>query len=102
MTAAIRGSMPEPARLDRLAWYYRRFRAMDGKEVAHRLGEAVKRRVSRFNRSGWDAFDVGDGAARHGDRYAVHRHEVAVALGHVASFDGEFTHGRISVSRTRP
>jgi hypothetical protein len=34
---------------------------MDGAEVAHRLGEAVKRRVSRLERSGWAAFEKGDG-----------------------------------------
>ncbi len=50
-----------PNRLDRAAWYYHRLRAMNGAEVAHRLGEAVKRRVSRLERSGWGAFDRGDG-----------------------------------------
>lgn len=48
-------------RLERAAWYYRRLRAMDGAEVAHRLGEAVKRQVSRLERTGWTAFDRGDG-----------------------------------------
>ncbi len=57
----IRTGLAKPARLDRLAWYYHRLRAMDGAEVAHRFGETVKRRVSRLDRSGWDAFDRGDG-----------------------------------------
>jgi uncharacterized heparinase superfamily protein len=58
----IRSGLPKPARFDRLAWYYRRLRAMDGAEVAHRVGEAVKRRVSRLEDSGWAGFDRGDGA----------------------------------------
>ncbi|HZP07719.1 alginate lyase family protein [Methyloceanibacter sp.] len=58
MTAA---GVARPSRLDRATWYYRRLRAMDGAEVAHRLGEAVKRRVSRLERAGWAAFDRGDG-----------------------------------------
>ncbi|MGH6737155.1 MAG: heparinase II/III domain-containing protein [Methyloceanibacter sp.] len=63
MSAVVKQpSLHAPARLDQLAWYYHRFRAMDGPEVAHRLGEAVKRRLSRFVRSGWSAFDMGDGA----------------------------------------
>jgi len=62
MSAAVKQSgLDAQARLDQLAWYYHRLRAMDGTEVAHRVGEAMKRRVSRFSRSGWDAFDLGDG-----------------------------------------
>ena len=62
MSAAVKQSgLDAQARLDQLAWYYHRLRAMDGTEVAHRVGEATKRRVSRFSRSGWDAFDLGDG-----------------------------------------
>jgi uncharacterized heparinase superfamily protein len=61
MSAAVRESGLE-ARVDQLAWYYHRLRAMNGAEVAHRFGEAAKRRLSRFSRSGWDAFDIGDGA----------------------------------------
>ena len=62
MSAAVKQSGPDvQARVDQLAWYYHRLRAMDGTEVAHRVGEAMKRRVSRFSRSGWDAFDLGDG-----------------------------------------
>jgi heparinase II/III-like protein len=59
---SLRAGLAKPGRLDRLAWYYHRLRAMDGAEVAHRLGEVVKRRVSRLERSGWAAFDKGDGA----------------------------------------
>lgn len=58
----MRAGLVKPARLDRLAWYYHRLRAMDGAEVAHRLEEAVKRRLSRLEWSGWAAFDKGDGA----------------------------------------
>ena len=62
MSAAVKQSgLDASARMDQLAWYYHRFRAMGGTEVAHRVGEAVKRRLSRFSRSGWDAFDLGDG-----------------------------------------
>ncbi len=62
MSAAVKLSgLEAQARFDQLAWYYHRLRAMNGAEVAHRVGEAVKRRVSRFNRSGWAAFDMGDG-----------------------------------------
>ncbi len=57
----MRAGLAKPARLDRLAWYYHRLRAMDGAEMAHRLGEAVKRRISRLERSGWAAFDKGEG-----------------------------------------
>ena len=57
----MRAGLAAPERRDRLAWYYHRLRAMDGAEVAHRLGEAVKRRLSRLERSGWAAFDRGDG-----------------------------------------
>ncbi|MEZ5875705.1 MAG: alginate lyase family protein [Hyphomicrobiales bacterium] len=61
MTAAVKRSESDTAQFEQVAWYYRRFRAMGGREVVHRLGEAAKRRISRFKRSGWDAFDVGDG-----------------------------------------
>jgi len=61
MSAAVKDDIDMTARLDQLAWYYHRLRAMNGAEVAHRIGEAVKRRASRFNRSGWAAFDMGDG-----------------------------------------
>ncbi len=62
MSAAVKQSgLEAQARFDQLAWYYHRLRAMNGAEVAHRVGEAMKRRVSRFNRSGWAAFDMGDG-----------------------------------------
>jgi heparinase II/III-like protein len=63
MSAAVKqtGSETQP-RLDQFAWYYHRLRAMKGAEVAHRVSEAVKRRVSRFNRAGWATFDLGDGA----------------------------------------
>jgi hypothetical protein len=62
MSAAVKQSgLEAQARFDQLAWYYHRLRAMNGAEVAHRVGEAVKRRMSRFNRSGWAAFDMGDG-----------------------------------------
>ena len=54
-------SLGARSRLERLIWCYRRLRAMDGAEVAHRLGEAVKRRLSRLDRAGWEAFDRGDG-----------------------------------------
>ncbi len=59
--AHMTGADARPSRLDRAAWYYRRLRAMDGAEIAHRLGEAVKRRVSRLEGAGWAAFDRGDG-----------------------------------------
>ena len=58
----IRTGLTKLARLDRLAWYYHRLRAMDGAEVTHRFGEAVKRRLSRLDRSGCASFDKGDGA----------------------------------------
>lgn len=62
MSAAVKQSgLDAAARFDHLAWYYHRLRAMDAAEVAHRLGEAAKRRLSRFKRSGWDAFNMGDG-----------------------------------------
>lgn len=60
MSAAVKQSSLE-ARFDQLAWYYHRLRAMDGVEVAHRVGEAAKRRLSRFSRFDWGAFDLGDG-----------------------------------------
>ncbi len=60
MSAAVKQSGLEAAtRFDQLAWYYHRLRAMDGAEVVHRLGEAAKRRLSRFNRSGWSRIRLG-------------------------------------------
>lgn len=59
--SALLGASRIEARFDQLAWYYRRLRAMNGAEVAHRFGEAAKRRLSRYSRSGWAAFDIGDG-----------------------------------------
>ena len=60
MSAAVKQSSLE-RRVDQIAWYYHRLRAMDGVEVVHRVGEVAKRRLSRFNRFGWGAFDLGDG-----------------------------------------
>lgn len=40
----------------RIAWYVNRLRAMDAREIAHRVGEAVKRQVSRRRSYGWSAF----------------------------------------------
>lgn len=74
MSAAVKESGLE-ARFDQVAWYYHRLRAMNGVEVVHRVGEAAKRRLSRFSRSGWDAFDIGDGVvpglAPRADAFAV-------------------------------
>lgn len=61
MSALTKQSGVGTTRFDQLAWYYHRLRAMDGAEVAHRLGEVAKRRLSRFNRSGWESFNHGDG-----------------------------------------
>jgi uncharacterized heparinase superfamily protein len=61
MTSMKRSGLGTPVRADRLAWYYHRLRAMGPAEVAHRFGEATKRRLSRLRRSGWAAFDMGDG-----------------------------------------
>jgi hypothetical protein len=59
MNAAESRSEPKAARFDRLDRYYRRFPAIDGTGVVFRFDEAMKRRVSRSNRSGWHAFREG-------------------------------------------
>ncbi|MEW6643447.1 MAG: alginate lyase family protein [Pseudomonadota bacterium] len=40
----------------KLGWYVNRLRAMDAREIRHRLGEAAKRRVSARRRHRWDDF----------------------------------------------
>lgn len=45
-----------------LAWYYHRLRAMSLAEMRHRAIEALKRTQSRYVRSGWGPFDIGDGS----------------------------------------
>ena len=40
----------------RLAWYVNRLRAMDAREIAYRMGEAAKRKISKRKAYGWGAF----------------------------------------------
>lgn len=44
-----------------LEWYLRRLAVMSPMEVAHRFREQVRRSSSRWQKYGWQHFDVGDG-----------------------------------------
>ena len=44
-----------------LAWYLRRAAVMSPDEMSHRLVEQFRRSWSRFDKRGWERFDLGDG-----------------------------------------